>query len=791
MLPQLEHEHGLTSFYCYMAIAILHFFAGDYEMSLKYMRLSAGQRPRMFGFPVAATHATYHALSILQQCAFAGTETLQENLEELEPIRRKLSSLAGQGSVNYEQDHYLIEAEVARVQGDTEQALRLYEQAIATSRKNRYPNFEAISCELAGRFCVDQELEGPARYYLNRAYDLYQQWGLMLKVWEMERNYADLLEERSPTLEDAQAGNAPTLISGRPDLDSGLKAIRTLSSETELKTLLNRMMGIVMEHAGSERGVLLLKHDNRWYIQATGDFKERRYEILLRLPFTEESSNREDCPLPSSIVNLCLHSEESLVIDNALSDSRFNADPYIIRNRVRSALCVPLRYQGRLNGALYLENRQTARLFEHIRVEMFELLCTQFSISFENALLYEALQERLRFERLFSELSATFVNLPVSKIGRQFSLWLRKLADFLETDRGAVYECSGECRHLILKQFFAEPDTPEPPSSMTLLPWLARRIAAGSTIIFRNIDELPARATEERRYCQEHGIRSYIAVPMSVGGTMLGVLEFTTFHRENSWDDQIADRLRLIEEIFAQALKRRISEKMLQRRTAELKKSAVKLKKLTEHLQEVREHERANIAREIHDELGQVLTILRMDTAWVGRHIQDDPSVLTARLHEMIGLIDSATDSVQSIARELRPQMLDVLGLFDAIEWQAREFQRREGITCRTIFSGKEIEEENAVTVLFRIVQEALTNVARHAHAGEVTVRLEVDKGCTILEVVDNGRGITAEQIFSNRSLGLIGMRERVSFLNGKMEITGKKGQGTRLLVTLPAEWKT
>jgi predicted ATPase/signal transduction histidine kinase len=791
LVDQIEHEHDHIRYYTYLAIAILNYFTGDYEKSLKYTEMSSKSRPRMFGFAIAETHALYQALAILQLYTGFSEGKQRRYVQILEPIRRRKESLAKQGSINFEQDHYLIEAEVARVQGDTERALRLYEKAIGTSRKNRYPNFEAISCELAGRFCLEQDLEGPARYYLNRAYDLYKQWGLMLKVWELERSHADLLEERSPATEGAHFGNVPTLISGRPDLESGLKAIRTLSSETELKTLLNRMMGIVMEHAGSERGVLLLKHDNRWYIQATGDFQKGTYDVLLKLPFTEESYNREDCPLPSSIINLCLHSEESLVIDNALSDSRFNADPYIIRNRVRSALCVPLRYQGRLNGTLYLENRQTSRLFEHIRVEIFELLCSQFSISFENALLYEALQDRLRFERLFSELSATFVNLPVSKISRQFSLWLRKLADFLETDRGAVYECSSACRHLILKPFHADPDTPRPPSSMTRMPWFARRIAAGSTVIFRNIDELPAKAAEERRYFREQGIRSYIAVPMSVGGKMLGVLEFASFRRENSWDDQVTDRLRLIEEIFAQALKRRISEKTLQRRTAELKKNAAKLKKLTEHLQEVREHERANIAREIHDELGQVLTILRMDTSWIGRHIQDDPSVLAGRLQEMIGLIDSATDSVQNIARELRPQMLDLLGLFDAIEWQAGEFQRREGITCSTVFSGKDIEEENTVIVLFRIVQEALTNVARHAHAGEVTIRLEVDKRCILLEVADDGRGITEEQVFSNRSLGLIGMRERVSFLNGKMEISGKKGQGTRLRVTLPAEWKT
>lgn len=789
-LQRLAHEHGLTNFYCYMAIAMLHFFTGDFEESVKYMQLSAGQQPRLFGFPVAITHATYHALAMLQHYDVAGEAEKQKYLKTLDPIRSRLKALGRQGSINFEHDHYLIEAEIARVDGDSDRALRFYEKAISTAKRNRFPNFEAISCDLAGRFCLDQDLEGPARYYLNRAYDLYQQWGLMLKVRELEQSYADLLEDRGLALDEARHKKETVLVSGRPDLASALKALRTLSSETELKTLLNRMMGIVIEHAGAEKGVLVLRHGDHWYIQATGDFQKRTYDVLLNLPFSDGSSDREDNLLPSSVVNLCLRSEESLIIDNALSDNRFSSDPYVIRHRVKSALCVPMRYQGRLNGALYLENRHTVQLFGHIKVEILQLLCTQFSISFENALLYEALQERLRFERLVSGLSAAFVNMPVTRIGRQFSLWLRKLVTFLETDRGAVYEYSSDRGRLVLKQYYAGSNIPKPPSPMTRLPWYARRIAVGRTVILRNTDELPAGATAERLYFQKQGIRSYIAVPMSVGGSLLGVIEFASFHRENDWNAEVVDRLRLIEEIFAQALKRRISEKTLQRRTAELKESAVKLKKLTEHLQEVREHERANIAREIHDELGQVLTVLRMDTSWVGRHIRDDPAVLTERLHEMIGLIDSATDSVQSIARELRPQMLDVLGLFDAIEWQVREFQRREGITCRTIFEGEEIEEENTVIVLFRIVQEALTNVARHAHAEEVTVCLEVDKGCIILEVVDNGQGITEEQVISNRSLGLIGMRERVSFLNGKMEITGKKGQGTRLRVTLPVEWK-
>lgn len=786
ILPQLEQEHGLTSFYSSLAIAILCFFVGDYRKCLEYTSKSTDRMPELFGFPVAATHSTFHALAMLQLYPEAGEEQQKKYLRELKPIRSRMKAIADQGSVNFTQDFYLVEAETAAVIGETARAFQLYEKAIRTSRNNRYPNYEAISCELASRFYMRQGLVGPAEYYISQAYTLYSDWGLEIKLRELEAQHPDLAlaDDRKPEWDSRLEEH--TLTEGRPVLDSALKAMRALSSETELKTLLSRMMDIVMEHAGAERAVVLLKQKGQWYIQATGDFQQNTYEVMLNLPLSPGPTSRCDAPVPTSVVNLCLHSGQSYSTTDARNDKRFSSDPYIKHKNVRSILCLPLRYQGRMNGVLYLENRSTPAVFEHAKVELLELLGTQFSISFENALLYEESVEKLRFERLISQLSAGFVNLPAHQIDRQLADGMKRLVSFLHVDQGIVYEYSNNNETLVLKHASAKNDVLQPALALYKLHCYRQMIEGGRTIIVRQIQELPAEIEETKHCFRQYGIRSYIAVPMSVGGLSLGFIEFASFHRENQWSTEIVDRLRLIEEIFAQALKRRMNEQALQRRTAELKETANRLKNLSEHLQEVREQERANIAREIHDELGQALTVLRMDTSWIGRHLETDPALIADRLDDMISLIDAATATVQDICRELRPHMLDMLGLFDAIEWQVKEFQGREDIACRVTCSGQEPKEERYVIVLFRIVQEALTNVSRHANASEVRVNLDVCEKTIFLEIADNGRGISPENLSDKHALGLIGMRERISFLDGKLDISSPGGKGTRLLVTLP-----
>ena len=206
----------------------------------------------------------------------------------------------------------------------------------------------------------------------------------------------------------------------------------------------------------------------------------------------------------------------------------------------------------------------------------------------------------------------------------------------------------------------------------------------------------------------------------------------------------------------------------------------------------MREEERKWIAREIHDELGQSLTGLKMELAWLGRKISDPTYPSSARfLAEKIGamkrIVDMTILSVRSIATQLRPSILDNLGLVAAIEWQASDFQKRTGIECEFLSLPAELAlDEKLSSALFRIFQEVLTNVARHAKATLVTTSIREETGTLILEVRDNGRGITDEEVHNAKSLGLLGIRERVDLLGGRFSIRGVCREGTTVTVRVP-----
>jgi PAS domain S-box-containing protein len=229
-----------------------------------------------------------------------------------------------------------------------------------------------------------------------------------------------------------------------------------------------------------------------------------------------------------------------------------------------------------------------------------------------------------------------------------------------------------------------------------------------------------------------------------------------------------------------------ITERKIQEE--KLRNSREQLRNLSAHLHTVREQERTSIAREIHDELGQVLTALKMDISWLGNKYRDHEP-LAEKTGSMIQLVDSTIQTVKRISSELRPVVLDDLGLVAAIEWQAQEFQKRTGIECVVRFNPDDIILDRVIsTTIFRIFQEALTNVIRHAEATRVLVSLEERDGEVLLSVKDNGKGITEEQISDRESFGLIGIRERVHFLGGEVVIAGEPDNGTSMVITIPTE---
>src|SRR2546421_6086206 len=223
----------------------------------------------------------------------------------------------------------------------------------------------------------------------------------------------------------------------------------------------------------------------------------------------------------------------------------------------------------------------------------------------------------------------------------------------------------------------------------------------------------------------------------------------------------------------------------LYRKSERLRDSEEKLRRLAAHLISIREEERAHIAREIHDELGQVLTGLKMEVTWLAKRLTD-PALLE-KTDSMCGLIDSTVQTVRKIATGLRPEMLDDMGLIAAVAWQAKEFQKRTGIRCRTKLPPESVKPDVDIsTTMFRIFQEILTNVARHSRATRVDMELGISEERVTLDVIDNGVGIADSDLNGKKSLGLLGMHERALLFGGDVKITGTPGHGTRVSVSIP-----
>ena len=219
----------------------------------------------------------------------------------------------------------------------------------------------------------------------------------------------------------------------------------------------------------------------------------------------------------------------------------------------------------------------------------------------------------------------------------------------------------------------------------------------------------------------------------------------------------------------------------------ELRKSREQLRGLSSHVESIREEERTRLAREMHDDLGQNLTALKINLSWLLQELPKEQKILVEKTNSSVKIIDSTFDSVRRICSELRPPVLDNFGLLAALEWQAVDFQNRTQISCNFRSNLEEdLLNRDCSTTVFRIFQEVLTNVARHAKANEVDIILGSDSSNLVLEVEDNGRGITENEVSVPKSFGLLGIRERALLLGGEVNITGVPGQGTKITIIIP-----
>ena len=321
-----------------------------------------------------------------------------------------------------------------------------------------------------------------------------------------------------------------------------------------------------------------------------------------------------------------------------------------------------------------------------------------------------------------------------------------KLVDVNESSARMHGYSTQEIRHINLK----DSDAPE---TFQLAPERMRRVLAGEAITF-----------EVKHYHKDGHV-----FPLEVSVSLI------SYNGES----------------YVQCIHRDITER--KRGEEMIQASREQMRALAGRLQTVREEERTDIAREIHDELGGALTGMKVDVSFLIKSalkIENEAArtSLIAGMDSVTKSIDTTIHAVRRIAMELRPGILDDLGLVAALEWQLKDFEKRTGIRCEFFPPVEDISlDADLSTALFRIFQEALTNVARHSGATEVRVRLRADADCSTLEVEDNGKGIEKEKLLSSESLGLLGMRERAQMFGGRITVTGTPGTGTTVKVEIPS----
>jgi PAS domain S-box-containing protein len=459
------------------------FMAADYgsavEAALNAQRL-LWTSPSFFE---SAEAHFYGALSHAACCDAAVPEEYRQRLQALTAHHRQLGEWAENCRENFENRALLVGAEIARIEGRELDAERLYEAAIQSARENEFVQNEALANELAARFYAGRGFERIARAYLRDARDGYRQWGADGKVRQLEAQH--------PYLSDEHPSSDPTrtvLTSVEHlDLSTVLKLSQTVQGETDLEKLIAAIMRLGVEHAGAERGLLLLPDGDTYRIEAEASSGNEQVTVDLR----KRTIGAGD--LPQSVLRFVLRTRERVLLQDAAAATDFADDQYLRRHHACSVLCIPLLKQTRLAGIIYLENNLTSGAFTPARMAVLEVLASDAAISLENARLYRDLQEReARVRRL---IDANIIGV------------------FTWHADGRLFDVNDEFLRIIgySREDFVSSGLRW--TDFTLQEWRQRDLLA-----LEELREGGRLSSEEREYLRKDGTR----VPVLTGGTMFG-----------------------------------------------------------------------------------------------------------------------------------------------------------------------------------------------------------------------------------------------------------------------------
>jgi PAS domain S-box-containing protein len=360
------------------------FFAGDYASAV-----DASSRAQLLLWTSVwqLETAEYHFYDALSQAAFYDSAAIDDRPQHLDAVvahHGQLQLWAAHCPDNFENRAALVGAEIARIDGRDVDAMRLYEQAILSARANGFVQNEALANEVAARFYAARGFDKIAHAYLRDARYLYLRWGANGKVRQLDQLHPQLSEQAPAPGPTSTIGTSVEHL----DLGTMIKLSQAVAGEIVLDKLLDRLLRTALEHAGAERGLLVLSHGAERRIVAEATISGDTVTVQLR----NEAVTAAD--LPELVLHYVLHTQETVVLDDAAAENPYSADPYMGRRQARSVLCLPLIAQAKLIGVLYLENSLAPRVFAPGRIAVLKLLASQAAIALENARLYSDLAER-------------------------------------------------------------------------------------------------------------------------------------------------------------------------------------------------------------------------------------------------------------------------------------------------------------------------------------------------------------------------------------------------------------
>jgi PAS domain S-box-containing protein len=404
----------------------------------------------------------------------------------------------------------------------------------------------------------------------------------------------------------------------------------------------------------------------------------------------------------------------------------------------------------------------------------------------------EALKERLQFEQLLSGLSARFVNMPPDQVDAGIEDGLRQMLEFFQVDRCALLRLLLDKTSWQITHIASSDDVPPVPEGVelprALFPWTYENLAEKNEVLsISRLDDLPAEANMDRQTCIEWGIQSFVDIPILVGESVNHIININSQRSERVWPEELFPRLRLLGEIFVNALLRKQAEEASRENERKLRQNESDLRGLAGRLIYAQEEERSRLARELHDDLAQRLAVFAIEVGQLELQLKDQPAPVREALYKMKNGVVRISQDVHSLSRQLHPSILDDLGLIKAIESEFAGFSKREGI--EVIFNHENIPRgipRDVSLSLYRIIQEGLRNISKHACAEHIFVSLKSIDNDALLSVQDDGIGFDWAEVKQNPGLGLSSMRERARLIHGEFSIKSQPEKGTVITVRAP-----